>query len=40
MSGSPLDPLVDLLTSLALTIGAAALVTVSAVMFLRWLATV
>jgi hypothetical protein len=37
MSGSPLDPLVDLLTSLALTIGATALVTVSAVMFLRWL---
>src|SRR5215210_7840983 len=37
MSGSPLDPLVHLLTSLALTIGAAALVTVSAVAFLRWL---
>src|ERR687891_2514771 len=37
MSGSPLDPLVDLLTSLAVTIGAAAVVTVSAVMFLRWL---
>src|SRR5919108_4295396 len=37
MSGSPLDPLVHLLTSLALTIGGAALVTVSAVLFLRWL---
>jgi type IV secretory pathway TraG/TraD family ATPase VirD4 len=37
MSGSPLDPLVQLLTSLALTIGAVALVTVSAVAFLRWL---
>src|SRR5215210_7192153 len=37
MSGSPLDPLVQLLTSLALTIAAAALVTVSAVAFLRWL---
>jgi conjugal transfer pilus assembly protein TraD len=37
MSGSPLDPLVHLLTSLALTIGAGALVTVSAVLFLRWL---
>src|SRR5919112_6561442 len=37
MSGSPLDALVHLLTSLALTIGAATLVTVSAVMFLRWL---
>src|SRR3954452_13438952 len=37
MSGSPLDPLVDLLTHLALMIGAAVLVTVSAVMFLRWL---
>src|SRR3712207_1634366 len=37
MSGSPLDPLVDLLTNLALTIGAAAVVTVSTVMFLRWL---
>src|SRR5919107_2406278 len=37
MSGSPLDPLVDLLTNLAVTIGAAAVVTVSAVTFLRWL---
>jgi conjugal transfer pilus assembly protein TraD len=37
MSGSPLDPLVDLLTSLALTIGAGLVVTVSAVTFLRWL---
>ncbi|HEX2102638.1 MAG TPA: hypothetical protein VHF51_03240 [Solirubrobacteraceae bacterium] len=37
MSGSPLDPLVDLLTSLALTIGVAVVVTVSAVTFLRWL---
>jgi conjugal transfer pilus assembly protein TraD len=37
MSGSPLDPLVHMLTSLALTIGAAVLVTVSAVIFLRWL---
>jgi hypothetical protein len=37
MSGSPLDPLVHLLTSLAQTIGAAAVVTVSGVAFLRWL---
>jgi hypothetical protein len=37
MSASPLDPMMHMLTSLALTIGAAALVTVSAVMFLRWL---
>jgi hypothetical protein len=37
MSGSPLDPLVPVLTSLALSIGAAVLVTVSAVAFLRWL---
>lgn len=37
MSRSPLDPLVHLLTSLALTIGATTAVTVSAVMFLRWL---
>jgi conjugal transfer pilus assembly protein TraD len=37
MSGSPLDPLVGMLTGLALTIGAAVLVTVSVVMFVRWL---
>ncbi len=37
MSGSPLDPLVHLLTSLALAVGGAVLITVSAVMFLRWL---
>src|SRR5919199_749299 len=35
MSGSPLDPLVHLLTTLALTIGAAPLATISTVMFLR-----
>jgi hypothetical protein len=38
MSGSPLDPLVHLLTTLALTVGGAALATVSTVAFLRWLA--
>jgi hypothetical protein len=37
MSGMPLDPLVDLLTSLAITIGAAAVASVSIVVFLRWL---
>jgi uncharacterized membrane protein YeiH len=37
MSGSPLDPMMHMLTSLAVTLGAAALVTLSAVMFLRWL---
>jgi conjugal transfer pilus assembly protein TraD len=37
MSGSPLDSLVHLLTTLALTIGGAALATLSTVMFLRWL---
>src|ERR687884_1493707 len=37
MSGSPLDPMVHLLTALALTIGGAALATLSTVMFLRWL---
>jgi hypothetical protein len=37
LSGTPLDPLVHLLTSLAITIGAAAVATVSIVMFLRWL---
>jgi hypothetical protein len=36
MSGSPLDPLVHLLTTLALTIGAATLVTASTVLILRW----
>src|SRR5919197_4805512 len=35
MSASPLDPLVHLLTTLALTIGGAALATLSTVMFLR-----
>jgi hypothetical protein len=34
MSASPLDPMMHMLTSLALTIGAAALVTLSSVMFL------
>src|SRR3954464_6625546 len=34
---SPLDPLVHLLTTLSLTIGGAALATLSTVMFLRWL---
>src|SRR3954453_20449034 len=34
---SPLDPLVHLLTTLALAIGAATLATISTVMFLRWL---
>jgi hypothetical protein len=37
MSGSPLDPLVHLLTTLALAIGGARLATISTVMFLRWL---
>src|SRR4051794_8008252 len=37
MSGSPLDPLVDLATHLAVTIGGIALVVLSLVMFLRWL---
>src|SRR3954452_6343732 len=37
MSGSPLDPLVDLATHLALTIAGVALATLSTVMFLRWL---
>src|SRR4051794_21355228 len=37
MSGSPLDPLVDLATHLAITIGGIALATLSTVMFLRWL---
>src|SRR3954469_3577527 len=37
MSGSPLDPMVHMLTTLSLTIGAGALATLSLVMFLRWL---
>ena len=37
MAGSPLDPLVNAVASLALTIGGAALATVSIVTFLRWL---
>ena len=37
MSGTPLDPLIHLLTSLAIAIGVAAVATVSIVMFLRWL---
>src|SRR3954466_4435288 len=37
MSGSPLDPMTHMLTTLALALGGAALVTLSAVMFLRWL---
>ena len=37
MSGSPLDPLVHLLTTMAIAIGAAALTTLSAVLFLRFL---
>src|SRR3954469_25388389 len=37
MSGSPLDPMVHMLTTLSLTIGAGALATLSTVMFLRWL---
>jgi hypothetical protein len=37
MSGSPLDPMMHMLTTLAFALGAAALVTVSTVMFLRWL---
>src|SRR6185295_15341695 len=37
MTGSPLDPLVHLLTTLAIAIGAAALITLSAVLFLRFL---
>src|SRR5919202_2905253 len=37
MSGSPLDPLVHPLTTLAFAIGRAALATISTVMFLRWL---
>src|SRR3954463_3318915 len=37
MSGSPLDPLTHMLTSAAIFVGAAALATLSTVMFLRWL---
>jgi hypothetical protein len=37
MSASPLDPMMHMLTSLALALAGAALVTLSAVMFLRWL---
>src|SRR3954452_8810963 len=37
MSGSPLDPLVELATHLAITIGGIALATLSTVMFTRWL---
>src|SRR4051812_5333638 len=37
MTGSPLDPLTHMLTSAAIFVGAAALATLSAVMFLRWL---
>src|SRR5919206_400113 len=37
MSGSPLDPLVQLMTHLAITIGAMALATLSIVAFTRWL---
>src|SRR5919206_661593 len=37
MSGSPLDPLVDLATHLAITIAGMAVATLSLVMFTRWL---
>src|SRR3954447_24568376 len=37
MSGSPLDPLVQLMTHLAITIAGMALAVLSTVMFLRWL---
>jgi conjugal transfer pilus assembly protein TraD len=37
LSASPLDPMVHMLTTLALTIAGAALATLSTVMFLRWL---
>src|SRR3954452_15876370 len=37
LSASPLDPLVHLLTTLALAIGGATLAAISTVMFLRWL---
>ena len=37
MSASPLDPMVHALTTLAIAIGAAAVATLSAVTFLRWL---
>src|SRR3954468_939246 len=37
MTGSPLEPLQHMLISAAIALGAAALVTLSLVMFLRWL---
>src|SRR3954470_23657681 len=37
MTGSPLDPLEHMLISVAIFVGAAALATLSVVMFLRWL---
>jgi membrane protein implicated in regulation of membrane protease activity len=37
MTGSPLDPLEHMLIAAAIALGAAALATVSMVMFLRWL---
>src|SRR3954467_6699173 len=37
MTGSPLDPLEHMLISVAVALGSAALVTLSTVMFLRWL---
>jgi membrane protein implicated in regulation of membrane protease activity len=37
MTGSPLDPLEHMLMSVAIALGSAALVTLSAVVFLRWL---
>jgi hypothetical protein len=37
MTGSPLDPFEHMLISVAIALAAAALLTLSAVMFLRWL---
>src|SRR4051812_33365137 len=37
MTGSPLDPLQHMLVSAAIALGSAALVTLSLVIFLRWL---
>src|SRR3954464_12605324 len=37
MSGSPLDPLTRMLTAAAIFVAGAALATLSAVLFLRWL---
>src|SRR3954454_17817920 len=37
MTGSPLEPLQHMLISAAIALGSAALVTLSLVMFLRWL---